>query len=200
VEAIEALATSDPDGDRGELAGPFARFSRALDEELKLVASGRRAEAAELAERQASPALAVLEQTVDEELQEHRELARARSANADRLGFYRLGAGAVSLSLLAWMFLLQRRAARRERRYVEELQEHDRLKDSLLATVSHELRTPLTSIRGYLELLRVGEAGELTESQRRLFNVVRWRRTARRPCRATATGWGSCSTTWSRTP
>jgi signal transduction histidine kinase len=45
------------------------------------------------------------------------------------------------------------------------LRELDRLKDDFVASVSHELRTPLTSIRGYLELLRDGEAGRLTEGQ-----------------------------------
>jgi signal transduction histidine kinase len=47
----------------------------------------------------------------------------------------------------------------------ERLRELDRLKDDFVASVSHELRTPLTSIRGYLELLRDGEAGRLTEGQ-----------------------------------
>jgi len=52
------------------------------------------------------------------------------------------------------------------------LRELDRLKDSFVATVSHELRTPLTSIRGYLELLLEGEAGDLTDEQRRFLSIV----------------------------
>jgi PAS domain S-box-containing protein len=54
----------------------------------------------------------------------------------------------------------------------ERLRELDRLKDEFIALVSHELRTPLTSIRGYTELLLDGEAGELTEEQRRFLGVV----------------------------
>jgi signal transduction histidine kinase len=46
------------------------------------------------------------------------------------------------------------------------------LKDEFVATVSHELRTPLTSIIGYLELVLAGEAGALTEEQRRFLQVV----------------------------
>jgi signal transduction histidine kinase/CHASE3 domain sensor protein len=48
----------------------------------------------------------------------------------------------------------------------------DRLKDEFIATVSHELRTPLTSMMGFLEMLREGEAGELTEEQERFLAIV----------------------------
>jgi PAS domain S-box-containing protein len=54
----------------------------------------------------------------------------------------------------------------------ERLLELDRLKDEFVALVSHELRTPLTSIRGYLELLLDGEAGDLTDEQRQFLGVV----------------------------
>jgi signal transduction histidine kinase len=54
----------------------------------------------------------------------------------------------------------------------ERLHELDRMKDDFVASVSHELRTPLTSIRGYLELLREGDAGELTEEQHQFVSIV----------------------------
>ena len=50
--------------------------------------------------------------------------------------------------------------------------ELDELKQSFVSMVSHELRTPLTSIVGYLELLREGEAGDLTEDQTRFLEVI----------------------------
>ncbi len=73
-----------------------------------------------------------------------------------------------------------RRAAEDEReRLVHELEAQnesllqlDRLKDEFVALVSHELRTPLTSIRGYLELLLEGEAGDLNDEQRQFLGVV----------------------------
>jgi signal transduction histidine kinase/CHASE3 domain sensor protein len=57
-------------------------------------------------------------------------------------------------------------------REVTEQRELDRLKDDFVATVSHELRTPLTSMMGFLEMVREGEAGELTEEQQRFLAIV----------------------------
>jgi signal transduction histidine kinase len=54
----------------------------------------------------------------------------------------------------------------------ERLHELDQMKDDFVASVSHELRTPLTSIRGYLELLREGDAGELSHEQRKFVLIV----------------------------
>jgi len=57
-------------------------------------------------------------------------------------------------------------------REVTRERELDRLKDEFVATVSHELRTPLTSMMGFLEMIREGEAGELTEEQKRFLAIV----------------------------
>jgi len=54
----------------------------------------------------------------------------------------------------------------------ELLLELDKLKDEFVALVSHELRTPLTSIRGYLELIMDGDAGELTAEQAEFLSVI----------------------------
>lgn len=53
-----------------------------------------------------------------------------------------------------------------------QLRELDRMKDDFVSSVSHELRTPLTSIRGYLELVLEGEAGDVTEEQERFLGIV----------------------------
>jgi signal transduction histidine kinase len=57
-------------------------------------------------------------------------------------------------------------------RELTQERELDRLKDEFVATVSHELRTPLTSLMGFLEMLREGEAGELTAEQDRFLGIV----------------------------
>ena len=57
-------------------------------------------------------------------------------------------------------------------REVTQQRELDQLKDDFVATVSHELRTPLTSMMGFLEMLREGEAGPLTDEQKRFLAIV----------------------------
>lgn len=49
----------------------------------------------------------------------------------------------------------------------------DRLKSEFLANVSHELRTPLTAIKGYVDVILMGAAGTITESQQRFLRIVK---------------------------
>lgn len=46
-----------------------------------------------------------------------------------------------------------------------------RLKDDFVSTVSHEFKTPLTTIRGFLDVVLDGEAGPLTEDQRKFLGI-----------------------------
>jgi signal transduction histidine kinase len=48
-----------------------------------------------------------------------------------------------------------------------------RAKREFLSIVSHELRTPLTPILGYLDLMLVGEGGDLTHDQQVMLNTIR---------------------------
>jgi PAS domain S-box-containing protein len=51
--------------------------------------------------------------------------------------------------------------------------EVDRLKSEFVATVSHELRTPMTSIKGYVEILLMGAAGDMSPQQVHFLEIVK---------------------------
>jgi signal transduction histidine kinase len=51
--------------------------------------------------------------------------------------------------------------------------EVDRLKSEFVATVSHELRTPMTSIKGFVDLMLMGAAGEMSDQQHHFLDIVR---------------------------
>lgn len=59
-----------------------------------------------------------------------------------------------------------------EREAVARLQKLDKAKSDFVASISHELRTPLTSTLGYLEMLRDGDAGELSNPQGRMVEIA----------------------------
>ena len=48
----------------------------------------------------------------------------------------------------------------------------EEMKTEFISVVSHELRTPLTPIKGYIDLLLEGDAGELTEEQKDYLEIV----------------------------
>lgn len=64
------------------------------------------------------------------------------------------------------------RALETEREAVQRLRRLDEARNEFVSTVSHELRTPTTSIVGYTEMLRDGEAGEISEDQQALLDVI----------------------------
>jgi signal transduction histidine kinase len=66
----------------------------------------------------------------------------------------------------------EREAAEKLTEQNERLRELDRMKDRFVSSVTHELRTPLTSMVGYLELVRDGEAGELSDDQEHFLEIV----------------------------
>ncbi|MDP7080495.1 MAG: ATP-binding protein [Candidatus Undinarchaeales archaeon] len=53
-----------------------------------------------------------------------------------------------------------------------ELKELDQLKSQFVSVASHELRTPIISIRGYIELVREGEGGPVTDEQENMLAVA----------------------------
>lgn len=59
-----------------------------------------------------------------------------------------------------------------QRQMVAELEAADQAKAFWVSNVSHELRTPLTSVRGYLEMVRDGEAGELPDEAATMLGAV----------------------------
>lgn len=56
---------------------------------------------------------------------------------------------------------------------VKDLTHANKAKDEFLSIVSHELRTPLTSLNGFLAVLLDGEAGSLTDEQRKFIGIAK---------------------------
>lgn len=51
--------------------------------------------------------------------------------------------------------------------------EISQMKNEFVSTVSHELRTPLTSIKGYVDLILDGEAGDINDIQEEFLGIVK---------------------------
>lgn len=50
--------------------------------------------------------------------------------------------------------------------------EIDQLKEDFMHSITHDLRSPMTSIKGFLEFLLDGTAGELNEQQREFLEII----------------------------
>jgi signal transduction histidine kinase len=46
----------------------------------------------------------------------------------------------------------------------------DEAKDDFISMASHQLRTPLTSVKGYISMIREGDAGKVTPKQKQMLN------------------------------
>jgi len=46
------------------------------------------------------------------------------------------------------------------------------MKDDFIHSITHDLRSPMTSIRGFMEILLDGSAGEITEQQREFLQIM----------------------------
>jgi signal transduction histidine kinase len=59
-----------------------------------------------------------------------------------------------------------------EQHLVAELKSVNEMRTEFFATVAHELRSPLTGIEGYLEMLREGEAGPVSDAQQGMLEAI----------------------------
>jgi signal transduction histidine kinase len=74
----------------------------------------------------------------------------------------------IGLAASLWLFFLARGLARAR----ESAEAANQAKSSFLATMSHELRTPLNAIAGYVDLLALEVAGDLTPKQRMFLERI----------------------------
>jgi signal transduction histidine kinase len=100
------------------------------------------------------------------------ELGANSDASGSRALLFAILAGALAIAGGLAFALYATRLVKSIASRNQRLSELDRMKEDFVASVSHELRTPLTSIRGYLELLREGEAGELSDEQHQFVSIV----------------------------
>ncbi len=54
----------------------------------------------------------------------------------------------------------------------QKLKELDRMKEDFMSSVTHELRSPLTAIKGYINLMLEGRAGEISPRQKEFLTIV----------------------------
>lgn len=67
------------------------------------------------------------------------------------------------------LFEENRRVLLQLQRSNTKLKELDETKDDFISMASHQLRTPLTSVKGYLSMVLEGDAGKLTETERKML-------------------------------
>lgn len=60
-------------------------------------------------------------------------------------------------------------AMRKIRESNNRLRELDEAKDDFISMASHQLRTPLTSIKGYISMIKEGDAGKVTPQQKQML-------------------------------
>jgi signal transduction histidine kinase len=51
----------------------------------------------------------------------------------------------------------------------DKLRELDEAKDDFISMASHQLRTPLTSVKGYISMIKEGDAGKVTPAQKQML-------------------------------
>lgn len=84
--------------------------------------------------------------------------------------FHRVGE-AVALAIDSKMlFEENQKMLRQVQRSNSKLKALDETKDDFISMASHQLRTPLTSVKGYLSMVLEGDAGEISDMQRKLLD------------------------------
>lgn len=84
--------------------------------------------------------------------------------------FHRIGE-AVGLAIdNKLLFEENQKMLRQVQRSNSKLKALDETKDDFISMASHQLRTPLTSVKGYLSMVLEGDAGEISDMQRKLLD------------------------------
>ena len=167
IWAVQALELGRPHGTVADVIWTAAFVGLALGAALRQTA-GRETitivEDHERALRTVPPALAVL------------GLVALQARASARYDEFILALASIAVAAVVLRFYIARTEVARQARELadanERLREVDTLKDELIALVSHELRTPLTSVRGYVQMVRDGDAGLVTEQQAEFLDVA----------------------------
>lgn len=83
-----------------------------------------------------------------------------------------LGYIILCICFVFFIYKIEQKRLKREKKINAKLRDADRLKDEFLANTSHELRTPLHGIIGIAESLEAGAIGDISPEMREKLNMI----------------------------
>jgi signal transduction histidine kinase len=162
-----------------ELSELINRKLELAREQIDLVNSGRKAEAAQIVARGGDKAIMDAVRAKAGEMRAAEEqLLATRQASLKQAGtrakwtiWLAMGFGLVLMSVIFSSMVSARLQSVELSKALHDLKRLEAMRDGLNAMLVHDLRTPLTTILAPLEMLQLGQFGQLQETQREIIGM-----------------------------